>query len=147
MRKDGSILRVGLVGANWGASHAAAWRMVPGVQLAAVCTSKRETAEAAAQTLAADAAYWDAERMIAEADIDIVDVTTRPSVRVPIIQTALRAGKNVIQPMPFALDLEGGRAIADAASDARAVAVVEKSSPLCPCISAGGAPDHIGHPR
>jgi predicted dehydrogenase len=43
-------LRVGIIGANWSLKvHGTAWRLLPDVEVAAVCTAHRETAEAAAQ--------------------------------------------------------------------------------------------------
>ena len=42
-------LRVGIISAAWGTfAHLPAWRAVPGVEVTAVCTSRQETAEAAA---------------------------------------------------------------------------------------------------
>ena len=43
-------LRVGIISANWGTfAHLPAWRSIPGVEVVAICTSRRETAEAAAK--------------------------------------------------------------------------------------------------
>jgi len=35
-----------VIGENWGLNHIDAWSAVPGVEVAAICTSRRETAEA-----------------------------------------------------------------------------------------------------
>ena len=55
-------IRVGLFGAAWGAfAHLPAWRAIPGVEVVAVCTSRQETAEAAAawQDMAQGLNQWD----------------------------------------------------------------------------------------
>ena len=71
-------LRVGIVSATWGAfAHLPAWRAIPGVEVTAICTSRRETAEAAQQRLGLPRAFWNAEEMCADRDIDIVDLGTR----------------------------------------------------------------------
>ena len=54
-------LRVGIISANWGAmAHLPAWRGVPGVEVTAICTSRRETAEAAAARFGVARPFWDA---------------------------------------------------------------------------------------
>jgi predicted dehydrogenase len=118
-------LRVGLVGANWGLSHLEAWRAVPGVEVAAICTAHRGTAEAVASQHGVPTAYWDAATMLREGGLDVVDVTIRPSARVPIIEAALEAGKHVLQPLPFALNLPQGHALVERALEVGAVAGIE----------------------
>ena len=72
-------LRVGIVSAAWGGfAHLPAWRAIPGVEVTAICTSRQETAEAAAARLGVARPFWDAEAMCADPDIDIVDCGTRP---------------------------------------------------------------------
>jgi hypothetical protein len=45
-RKSMKTQRAGIISANWGAmAHLPAWRGVPGVEVTAICTSRRETAE------------------------------------------------------------------------------------------------------
>jgi predicted dehydrogenase len=118
-------LRVGLVGANWGATHVDAWRRVPAVELSAICTAHEETARDAARQFSIPHAYSDAMTMVREADIDVVDITTRPSIRAPIALAALEAGKHVIHPLPFALGLDGARAQLELAERAGVTAWVE----------------------
>ncbi|MET0659241.1 MAG: Gfo/Idh/MocA family oxidoreductase [Steroidobacteraceae bacterium] len=118
-------LRVGLIGANWGLTHIDAWRHVPGVKVAAICTSKRSTAEAAAQAHEIDNAYWDADALLGNADLDIIDITPRPSIRAPMALAALRAGRHVIHPLPLALDLAGARELLTAQRGSGKIAMVE----------------------
>ena len=95
-------LRVGIMSANWGAfAHLPAWRSIPGIEVVAICTSRRETAEAAAKRCGIAAPFWDAQAMAAHPDIDILDCGTRPSVRDPVVASALRNGKHVYNAIPF----------------------------------------------
>jgi predicted dehydrogenase len=123
MSKDN--LRVGIVGANWGLTHVEAWRRLPGVEVVAICTGHRDSAEAVARANNIPRAFWDAERMIADPAIDVIDLTLRPSIRTPMAAAALARGKHVIQPLPFAVDFVRGRSLAEAARTANVVAMVE----------------------
>jgi predicted dehydrogenase len=118
-------IRVGVVGANWGLSHVAAWRSVPGAEVAAICTAHRETAEAVAREHAIPHAYWDAGAMLADPALDVIDVTPRPSIRAPIALRVLAARKHLLQPIPFALDLAQAAELERAAAAANVVANVE----------------------
>ena len=65
------MLRVGIISANWGTkSHLPAWRSVPGVEVTSICTSRRETAEAASGVHSIARPFWDYEAMCADPDID-----------------------------------------------------------------------------
>ena len=107
-----SPLRVGIISAAWGGfAHLPAWRAVPGVEVTAICTSRRETAEAAAARLGIERSFWDAEAMAADPEIDIVDCGTRPNIRLPMVLAALRHGKHVYNASPHAPDWAGAKAI------------------------------------
>jgi len=128
-------LRVGIISANWGAfAHLPAWRAVPGVEVVGICTSRRETAEAAAQRCGIARAYWDAEAMIADPGIDIIDCGTRPSIRHSMVLSALGRGKHVYNGIPFATDLEAARALHDAWRCSGKVAVVDAFSQWIPAL-------------
>ena len=76
-------LRVGIISANWGAyAHLPAWRSVEGVEVTAICTSRPETARAAAENFGIERPFHDFRRlMAADPDIDLIDCGTRPSLR------------------------------------------------------------------
>ena len=127
------MLRVGIISANWGAfAHLPAWRAVPGIEVTAICTSRRETAEAAAARCGIPRAFWDAEEMIANPDIDIIDCGTRPSIRHPMILSALAKGKHVYNAIPFAADLDRARALHRAWKASGATAIVDAYSQWLP---------------
>ena len=126
-------LRVGIISANWGTfAHLPAWRAIPGVEVVAVCTSRRETAEAAAKKCGIERAFWDAQKMTADPDIDIVDCGTRPSVRYPMVLNALRNGKHVYNAIPFAATIDQARELRDAWRESGRVAIVDAYSQWLP---------------
>jgi predicted dehydrogenase len=126
-------LRVGIVSANWGAvAHLPAWRAVPGVEVAGICTSRRETAEAAAARLGIARAFWDADAMAADPGIDIVDVGTRPVLRERMLLACLAAGKHVYAGIPQAAGIDGARAIHEAWRGSGWVGVVDAYSEWLP---------------
>ncbi len=119
-------LKVGIISANWGAvAHLPAWRAVPGVEVVGICTSRQETAEAAAARFGIPRAFWNAEAMCADPDIDIVDCGTRPGIRQDMVLAALRGGKHVYNGIPFAADLDGARSLHTAWKESGRVAVVD----------------------
>jgi len=122
-------LRVGIISANWGAfAHLPGWRAVPGVEVVGICTSRRETAEAAAARCGIERAFWNAQEMAADPDIDIVDCGTRPSIREAMVLACLRNGKHVYNAIPFAASLDGARTLHDAWRQSGTVSVVDASS-------------------
>src|ERR1700730_4959921 len=118
-------LKVGIISANWGAfAHLPAWRSVPGLEVVAICTSRQETAEAAAKKLGIERPYWDAEKMAADPAIDILDCGTRPSIRHAMVLAALRNRKHVYNGIPFAADVDRARELHRAWKASGSVAIV-----------------------
>lgn len=119
-------VRIGIIGANWTLKvHGMIWRQLPGVELAAVCTAHQETAEAAAAAFGIPKAYWDVADLVADPDIDIIDVGSRPAFRPDMVMAALNAGKHVYNALPFALTLDQAKAQADLARQKGLVGVVD----------------------
>jgi predicted dehydrogenase len=126
-------LRVGIVSAGWGAfAHLPAWRAVPGVEVTSICTSRQETAVAARDRLGLERAFWDAQDMCADPDIDIVDLGTRPSVRLPMVLAALKNGKHIYNASPHAPDWAGAKSIDAAWRGSNSVGVVDAFSEYLP---------------
>jgi predicted dehydrogenase len=126
-------LKVGIISANWGAfAHLPGWRAVPGVEVVGICTSRRETAEAAAAKHGIARAFWDAESMAADPGIDIIDCGTRPIIREAHVLACLRHGKHVYNGIPFAAGLDGARRLHDAWLASGSVAVVDAFSEWVP---------------
>src|SRR5258708_16001477 len=92
-------LRVGVVGANpnrsWAKdSHIPALRSLENVQLAAVATTSRASADAAAAEFGVRTAYDDPRALIAASDIDIVSVCVRVPYHRELVLAAIAAGKH-----------------------------------------------------
>lgn len=143
-------LRVGIVSAGWGAfAHLPAWRAIPGVEVTAICTSRQETAEAAQARLGLPRAFWNAEEMCADLDIDIVDLGTRPNIRLPMVLAALDHGKHIYNASPHAPDWAGAKAIDAAWRAGSSVGVVDAFARWLPAhrqMAKLIADDYIGEP-
>ena len=102
-------LALGVIGASatygWGMrAHLPAFLALPNYDLVAVCTARRETAEESARHYGARKAYWDYNELVADPDIEVVDVCVRAPMHYPIAMAALRAGKHVFCEWPLGAD-------------------------------------------
>ena len=106
-----SKLKVGIVSANWGAlAHLPAWRTLSdSVEVTAICTSRQETAEAAAKQFGVARPFWSYEAMANDPDIDIIDAGTNPVLREKIVTAALNGGKHAVNQIPFAVSAEAAQ--------------------------------------
>ena len=102
-------LRVGVIGANpnrsWAKdSHIPALRSLENVQLAAVATTSRASADAAAAAFGVRAAYDDPRALITASDIDVVSVCVRVPYHRDLVLAALAAEKHVYCEWPLGRD-------------------------------------------
>lgn len=126
-------LKVGIISANWGAmAHLPAWRSLPGVEVTSICTSRRETAEAAAERYQVARPFWSAQEMCADPDLDIIDCGTRPILRHDMVLAAFRNGKHVYNGIPFAANIDHARDMRDAWKASGKVGVVDALSEWIP---------------
>lgn len=114
-------LRLGIVGANpkagWAPrSHLPAIRALPEFELTAVCTTRRESAEASQSQFGARKAYWDYRDLVADPEIEVVDVCVRVPHHHEIVQAALEAGKHVYCEWPLGGSLAQTAELAELAS-------------------------------
>ncbi len=102
--------RIALIGAGGiSAAHLGAYRAA-GFDVAVICNRTLARAEARRDEFYPDAeATDDIAGTLARDDIEVVDLTTHPEVRLPMIDAALRAGKHVLSQKPFVTDLDAGR--------------------------------------
>jgi predicted dehydrogenase len=100
-------LRVGIVGADakgqgWAPlAHFPALRSLPEFEIAALCTTREETARAAAQRYGVPRSYHDYREMFASPDIDIVSCVVRAPNHHEVVMAALEAGKPVYCEWPL----------------------------------------------
>ena len=103
-------VRVGLVGADaaggsWGSvAHIPAIRAADGVELAAVCTGRPESAAAAGEAFGVPS-FHDVRDLAAQPDIDIISVVVRVPKHRELVLPALEAGKHVFCEWPLGANL------------------------------------------
>jgi predicted dehydrogenase len=132
----GDRLRVGIISANWGVqAHLPAWRTLrDDIEVTAICTAHRETAEAAARDHGIARPFWDYRAMCADPDLDIIDCGTRPSLRYDMVMTALSHGKHVYDGIPFAVDMAQARDMLALQRASRKVGVVDAFIQAIPAV-------------
>lgn len=107
-------IKVGIISAAWGVqAHLPAWRSLDDVEVVAICTSRQETADAAARQNGIAKAYGDFREMARDPDIDIIDVGTRPRLRHEMVSAALERDKHVYAGMPFGMSAREARDMCD----------------------------------
>lgn len=120
------VTKIGIIGANWSLKvHGSIWRQFPDVEVAAVCTAHRETAEAAAAAFGIPKAYSNVADLAADPAINIIDVGSRPAYRPDMVMAALNAGKHVYNALPFAVTLDQAKAQTELARKKGLVGVVD----------------------
>jgi predicted dehydrogenase len=68
-------------------------------------------------------------------DIEVVDITTHPPERPPIVEAALRARKHVLSQKPFVLDLDVGQRLVDLADEMGVRLAVNQNARWAPHFS------------
>jgi predicted dehydrogenase len=118
-----SRIRVGIVGLspNRGfasIAHIPALRALPEFEIAAVCTTRQESAEATARHFGIPLAFSDPEKLARHKEVDLVTVTVKvPDHYRPVI-AAIEAGKHVYCEWPLGRNTEEARRMLDAADRA-----------------------------
>ena len=68
-------------------------------------------------------------------DIEVVDITTHPPERPPLVEATLRARKHVLSQKPFVLDLDEGHRLADLADEMGVKLAVNQNARWAPHFS------------
>ncbi len=110
--------KIGMIGTGGiSASHLDAYRTA-GWDVAALWNRTRSKAEEKAAAYCPDARIEDDwQVLLADPDIDVIDVTLHPEHRAPVIRAALEAGKHVLSQKPFVTDLDLGEDLVKLAQD------------------------------
>lgn len=109
-------LNVGIVGLGWAAgAHIEAFKRVQGARVAAVC-SRRKLApdEIERQCGHSVKVYRDYSLMLADPELDVIDICTPPSLHPPQAIAAAKAGKHILLEKPMALRFEDAKAVRQA---------------------------------
>ena len=97
-------IRVGIIGAGFiGAAHIESLRRLGYVEVVALAGSSRESAERKAAALYVPKAYGDYHDLIADPDVDVVDISATNVYHYPAAKAALDAGKHVVCEKPLAM--------------------------------------------
>jgi len=108
---------------------------LPGFALAAVATTRRESADAARVVFGARHAFTDARGLAEHPDVDLVVVTVKVSAHVELVMTALRAGKHVYCEWPLATTAVEARALTAVAAEVGVHAVVGLQARFGPAVA------------
>jgi predicted dehydrogenase len=116
----GGKLRVGVLGAHTWAekAHLPGYAADPRVDLVAICDVVPERAAAMAKLFGARRVYTDPMQLIADGEIEMVDVCTPTDTHVELSMAAIRAGKHVLCEKPIARDAMEAFRLARAAASA-----------------------------
>jgi len=133
---DPNIALVGTGGIS--EQHLAAYRDA-GWNVAVLCNRTIAKAEGRRDEFYPDADVCADYRDVLERDdVDVVDVTTHPEERVPIVEAAVRAGKHVLSQKPFVEDLDEGERLVSLAEEHGVTLAVNQNGRWAP---------HFGYAR
>lgn len=108
------MLKAGVIGCGFfAANHLAAWQLIDGVEIVAVCDRDPAKAHWKGAT-----GYTDAAAMLAEQELDFVDIVTSVESHRPLVELAAAYRQPVICQKPFAPSLEDGKAMVDVCAKA-----------------------------
>lgn len=108
--------RFALIGCGFFAqNHLHAWAEIPEVELVAVCDIDPDRAHAAAESFGGRA-YTDAETLLANEELDFVDIATTPPTHRMMVELAASHGVGALCQKPLAWDMDDARAMVEAMS-------------------------------
>src|ERR1700731_2423181 len=116
----GSKIRVGIVGANpqrgfASIAHIPALQALPEFEISAVCTTRQDSADAAARHFRVPLAFSDPERLAQHPDVDLVTVSVKVPDHYRPVMAAIEAGKHVYCEWPLGRNTEEAAEMLDAA--------------------------------
>src|SRR6266481_2786283 len=105
----GSKIRVGIVGANpqrgfASIAHVPALQALPEFEISAVCTTRQDSADAAARHYGAPLAFCDPEKLAQHPDVDLITVSVKVPDHYRPVMAAIEAGKHVYCEWPLGRD-------------------------------------------
>ena len=115
-----SKIRVGIVGAspNRGfasIAHIPALQALPGLEIAAVCTTRQESADATAKHFGIPLAFADPAKLAQHPDVDLVTVCVKVPDHYQPVMAAIDAGKHVYCEWPLGRNTDDAVRMLDAA--------------------------------
>ena len=115
----GKRLGVGVIGAHaWAEkAHLPGYHAYDRAELVAICDTVPERAQAMAEMFGIRKIYTDAQQLIDDPEVQMVDVCTPTDTHLPLSLAAIRAGKHVISEKPLAHSTEDAFMAARAAEE------------------------------
>lgn len=116
-----SKIRVGLVGVSpdrgfASIAHVPALQALPDFEIVAICTTRQESADAAAKHYGVPHAFADAAKLAAHPDVDLVSVTVKVPDHYEAVMAAIEAGKHVYCEWPLGRNTAEAERMAEAAA-------------------------------
>jgi len=114
-------IRVGVVGANprcgfASIAHVPALQALPDFEISAVCTTRQESADAAARHYGVPLAFCDAAKLAQHPDVDLVTVSVKVPDHYQPVMAAIEAGKHVYCEWPLGRNTDEAIRMRDAAN-------------------------------
>jgi predicted dehydrogenase len=107
-----------------------------GYNVVALCDMLKERAEARRAEFFPEAdVYTSVRDVVARDDVEVVDITTHPEDRVPLIEAALLAKKHVLSQKPFVENLDVGERLCDLAEKQGVLLAVNQNGRWAPHFS------------
>ncbi len=108
---------IGVIGCGGITRHHLQAYRTANFKVTALCDIRLEAARQRQAEFYPEAAVYDDYRKLLQDDtIEVVDITTHASVRPPIIEAVLQAGKHVLSQKPFVLNLDEGERLVELAA-------------------------------
>ena len=131
---------VGIIGANpeksWAAlAHIPALKSLPEFRIAALSTSRKESALAAAKLFGVDNAFDNHIDLVNHPDVDLVVVAVKVPQHLELVSAALRAGKAVYCEWPLGNGLAETLDLAEMARQAGVVAAIGLQARAAPAVN------------
>ncbi len=127
---------IGLIGCgNITADHLRAYRKA-GYRVTALCDVDRARAEMRQKEFYPDAEiFTDYTKLLAQDEIEVVDIATHPPLRPVLVEAAIKAGKHILSQKPYVLDLDVGERLADLADQRGVLLAINQNGRWAPHFS------------
>ena len=96
---------IGLIGLGIGQQHLLGYQR-QGLRIAAICDKDTERLNEVGERFQINKRYTRITDLIADADVDVVDMAVQPWIRSPIVKAAAEAGKHILCQKPFSMSMQ-----------------------------------------
>src|SRR5712671_5361698 len=136
----GSTIRVGIIGVSpqrgfASIAHIPALQALPEFEISAICTTRQDSADAAAKHFGIPLAFSDAEKLAQHPDVDLVSVSVKVPDHLSPVMAAIDAGKHVYCEWPLGRDTGEAARMLDAAERRGIRHVVGLQGQMSPAIN------------